>query len=109
MIMPAAVRYLKELTEASHAGADLNLNVDGVQDISERVADYINRFQKAVGELIDQNKELGGDSVHEKAEHMLENVIPAMNEVREMSDRLERIVAHDLWPLPTYKHMLFVK
>ncbi len=109
MIMPAAVRYLKELTEVAHAGADLNLEVDGVTDIARRVADYINRFQTAVGHLIDQNKELGGDTVHEKAEHMRANVIPAMQEVREMSDRLERIVAHDLWPLPTYKHMLFVK
>ena len=109
MIMPAAVRYLKQLTDAANAGKDLDLDVDGVTDTAERVADYINRFQKAVGNLIDQNKELGGETVREKAEHMRTNVIPAMNEVRAMADRLERITAHDLWPLPTYKQMLFVK
>lgn len=109
MIMPAAVRYLKELTEAANAGKDLELNVEGVSDTARRVADYINRFQTAVGHLIDQNKELGGETTLEKAEHVRENVIPAMNEVRAMADRLERITAHDLWPLPTYKQMLFVK
>ena len=95
--------------DAADAGKDLDLDVDGVTDTAKRVADYINRFQRAVGNLIDQNKELGGETAREKAEHMRTNVIPAMNEVRAMADRLERITAHDLWPLPTYKQMLFVK
>ncbi len=30
-------------------------------------------------------------------------------DVREVADRLERIVADDLWPLPKYSEMLFIK
>jgi glutamine synthetase len=32
-----------------------------------------------------------------------------MHEVRVVADRLERIVADDLWPLPKYSEMLFIK
>jgi glutamine synthetase len=40
---------------------------------------------------------------------MRDTVIPAMDAVREVADRLERIVADDLWPLPKYSEMLFIK
>jgi glutamine synthetase len=32
-----------------------------------------------------------------------------MLEVRNYADRLEGLVADDLWPLPTYQEMLFIK
>jgi len=38
-----------------------------------------------------------------------DDVVPAMLEVRKVADELEGIVADDLWPLPTYREMLFIK
>jgi glutamine synthetase len=32
-----------------------------------------------------------------------------MEALREAGDGLESIVPHDLWPLPTYREMLFIK
>ena len=29
--------------------------------------------------------------------------------VREVADKLEKVVADDLWPLPKYSEMLFIK
>jgi glutamine synthetase len=29
--------------------------------------------------------------------------------VRDVADRLEKLVADDLWPLPKYSEMLFIK
>ena len=40
---------------------------------------------------------------------MRDEIIPAMDAVRATADRLERIVADDLWPLPKYSEMLFIK
>ena len=40
---------------------------------------------------------------------MRDNVIPAMDAVREAADKLEKVVADDLWPLPKYSEILFVK
>jgi len=43
------------------------------------------------------------------AKHFRDDVIPAMLAVRAAGDKLESIVADDLWPLPTYQEMLFLK
>ena len=40
---------------------------------------------------------------------MRDKVVPAMTAVRAAGDKLEGIVAADLWPLPTYQEMLFIK
>ena len=40
---------------------------------------------------------------------MRDTVIPAMNDVREIADQLEKLVADDLWPLPKYSEILFIK
>ena len=44
-----------------------------------------------------------------QAEDYKDNVIPAMQAVREFADELETVVDAGLWPLPTYAEMLFIK
>ncbi len=109
MILPAAVRYLKDLAITAEEGSDIGLDFSGVRDTASEVNDLVNKLRGTINDLIKQNRELGGDSVHEKARHMRDNVIPAMTAVREVADELERAVPHDLWPLPTYREILFVK
>jgi glutamine synthetase len=41
--------------------------------------------------------------------YMRDRAIPAMEDVREVADRLEKVLADDLWPLPKYSEMLFIK
>jgi glutamine synthetase len=43
------------------------------------------------------------------AEYFRDTVLPAMDDVRAVADRLERLVADDLWPLPKYSEVLFIK
>ncbi len=38
-----------------------------------------------------------------------EEILEAMAELREVVDRLEKIVSDTLWPLPKYREMLFIK
>ena len=40
---------------------------------------------------------------------MRDTTIPAMAAVRDAADKLEKVVADDLWPLPKYSEILFVK
>ena len=44
-----------------------------------------------------------------EATHCCHTILPLMNKVRATADELEGIVADDLWPLPTYQEMLFIK
>ena len=45
----------------------------------------------------------------DEAKHFYHHVVPGMLKVREFADKLEGLVADDLWPLPTYQEMLFIK
>ena len=49
------------------------------------------------------------EDVLEAAKYVQSTVIPAMEAVREVADRLERIVPDSLWPLPKYSEILFIK
>lgn len=109
MVIPGAVRYLNELIALAERGQGLGLNVTGSTATLNEVNDMLNDLVIALSELSKQNAELGGDEVHSKAEHMFKNVIPAMNKVRSVADKLEKLVADDYWPLPTYREMLFVR
>jgi glutamine synthetase len=43
------------------------------------------------------------------ARMMQGEILPAAMEVRRIADELERVVPDGLWPLPTYREMLFLK
>ena len=43
------------------------------------------------------------------AKYMRDHVLSPMSDVRKLGDKLEGMVADDLWPLPTYREMLFIR
>ncbi|MBZ9753089.1 glutamine synthetase III [Deinococcus sp. HMF7604] len=101
MILPAAVKYLGDLRAAGAGRA--------VTAISGEVEAAADALYDAVQSLSEQNAATGGDEVHDKAHHMRAHVLPAMSAVRTAADALEKVVAEQHWPLPTYRQMLFVK
>jgi glutamine synthetase len=109
MVLPAATRYLSELLNTAERAEDVGVKVNGVVTTAKRLNDLIDQLVEKLDVLAAQNQELGGDDVLSKAEHMRRNIIPALNDVRDAVDRLERIVPDDLWPFPTYREMLFIK
>jgi glutamine synthetase type III len=51
-------------------------------------------------------------AVHDKAHEVGDwtfKVLPAMTKVRSTVDELEGYLPDDIWPLPTYQEMLFIK
>src|SRR5690606_24779119 len=106
MIFPAAIRYQSEL-----ATTCANLKAVGYTfdtNTLDRVTELVRCLQDSAAAL-DAALAHEGDSVHEEAEHALHKLIPAMNAVRGYADALEGVVADDLWPLPSYQEMLYIK
>lgn len=109
MVLPAAVRYMRDLASTLESLAAIGLASSGVRSTLERVATRTDELRGVLDNLLAVNAELGGESVHEKAYHLRDNVLPAMNAVREVANELEKVLPDDYWPLPTYQEMLFVK
>ncbi|HEY8469256.1 MAG TPA: hypothetical protein VIL18_06415, partial [Longimicrobiales bacterium] len=109
MILPAAVRYMNDLLAAVTRAREVGLEAKGVAATLQDVSTLIDELRVVLDELVRQNAELGGDDVHSKAYHMRDNIIPAMQAVRTVVDKLERVLPDDVWPLPRYREMLFVK
>jgi glutamine synthetase len=99
MLMPAAVRHLNEL------------KATGLDELVAEVEPLVKEFHYALVKLEDANlsDNQPDSSAMKWATYMRDRVIPAMDDVRETADRLEKLVADDLWPLPKYSEMLFIK
>jgi glutamine synthetase len=109
MIVPAATRYLSDLLTTAERAGGLGVKAEGVMSTAKAVNALVDELTDKLAELVEQNRAKGGDDVHAKAEHMFHDIVPAMREVRDVVDQLEKVVPDDYWPMPKYREMLFVK
>ena len=109
MIYPAAVRYMNELSENVERIDRLGLAPTGSSAMLNNVNDGLNDLGRSLENLRKAVLAVEGDEVIDKATQVKDSVIPAMNNIRDAVDYLERHTADDYWPLPIYREMLFVK
>ena len=100
----------KQLTASSLA---LRGAPDGVAGLDRRVKAVAAALTEALAGC-DRLKELldGTASMHDEpalAAHLAAVMRPAMDAARDAADRLEHVVDHELWSLPKYREMLFVR
>jgi glutamine synthetase len=106
MIFPAAVRYQNELATTCTSLKALGYTFD--TDTLDEITRLVKGLQDSTTALEKSLAHHGGGLIDE-AKHFCHQVLPAMSKVREFADKLEGYVADDLWPLPTYQEMLFIK
>ncbi len=108
-IFPAAMRYQGQLaqTAASMKAAGLETHTAMLERVTSLMTDLMKNIH-ALEQALEGDGH-GGSEASAHAKHFCDHVIPAMGKVRETADDLESIVADDLWPLPTYQEMLFIK
>ena len=107
-ILPAALSYQTQLATLAISLKSLNKApntalLDHVMTLTTTLETGIESLESALGH------EAEGDEPLSHAMHFRDHVIPAMLATRSAADALEGIVADELWPLPTYQEMLFIK
>jgi glutamine synthetase len=100
MIVPAATRYLAELSGVS-SSRGINAVCQRVSGLADSLVDAIEGLESA------QHEAHEAGSVHAEARAFAATVIPAQETLRGVVDELETVVADDLWPLPKYRELLF--
>ncbi len=109
MIVPATIRYLNEILKVNERCKSGGLDITSTRALADEVNTVLSQLLIATDKLRKVNADLGGDTIPEKAVHLSQVVLPEMNKVRELADKLEKMVPDDYWPLPSYREMLFVK
>jgi glutamine synthetase len=102
MLLPSAITWATSL-ELAGDGA-------GVTRLKAEIDDLVDQFVERIFELEEANAgHPETDELLESAKYVQNTVIPAMEAAREVADKLEKIVPDDLWPLPKYSEILFIK
>jgi glutamine synthetase len=97
LILPAGLRQLALISEA------------GVSALEGEIRELVDDLVATLGELKEANAVPAGLEGMELATYARDSQLASMSKVREVGDKLERVVADDLWPLPKYEEMLFIK
>jgi glutamine synthetase len=107
MIYPAAVTYLSELAATSANLQELGISLDN--SVAQSVATTANALMVAVGKLSEARAKHDFDSVQDHMRFLADTVRGLMTEVRAHADTLETLISDEMWPLPKYSEMLFIK
>ena len=106
-IYPAAIRHLADIAGTVGGLEEMGISLD--KDNIKTVVELTNSMMSKVSKL---RSALSKEDFSDTKEHMsyfANTIRPMMDDVRADVDALEAEVADDLWPLPTYQEMLFIK
>jgi len=107
-ILPAGLEYQKQIAlsvGAVRAVGATSAEAEKLLVTYTGLVDQLKAKADALAGLLDHDS--GGAEAH--AAYMRDSVVPAMTALREVGDAIEVLTPHELWPLPTYREMLFVK
>ncbi|MFM1879078.1 MAG: hypothetical protein RLZZ241_1944 [Bacteroidota bacterium] len=114
-IIPAAVAYQNELLEnviglKEIYGAAHKKVAEAQLGILEQIAEHLQRVKQKTDEMTEARKRANAlKELNKRAIAYCESVLPYFDEIRDQSDRLERLISDSFWPLPRYRDLLFVK
>ena len=115
-IIPVATHYQSQLAKNVQNMVNIFGDVEGKQ-LSERnikiireIAERTNIIETGVEELVNARKQANKiESQREKAIAYHDTIAPKMETIRYQIDKLELVVSDELWTLPKYRELLFIR
>ena len=115
-IVPIAMRYQSVLVDSVLKLRSLFPGEKGelmsTQDIAtiESIASHVLKTKDEVAKMIEARKVANRiENEREKAIAYHDTVVPSMELIREYLDDLELMVDNEMWPLPKYRELLFIR
>jgi glutamine synthetase len=107
-ILPAALEYQRRIAESVAAVKSAGGTSKEGKKFLERLVRLIDRFRSQTDTLA-AALDHSSTSTEKHARYMRDRIVPEMSALRELGDQIELVIPHELWPLPTYREMLFIK
>ena len=105
---PAIISYITTLADSVNKVKKCGIDSTVQEKLLERCTDLLNKAAKAneeLNSLVDEAKDI--NNLQEKAFFFNRKVVQKMEELRTPVDKLEEIVDKKIWPVPTYRELLF--
>jgi len=115
-IIPVAVEYqtkllenVKKIKEVFGEDEYKVLAAERIKLIKE-IGEHITSIKTKVNAMIEERKKANAiGEVREKAIAYSKYVFPYLDDIRQHVDQLELIIDDELWPLPKYRELLFIR
>ncbi len=115
-ILPVAVRYqsilldnvskIQSVFPPEKSGRMVEADMSTIESISE----HTRIIKTEVEKMVDARREANRiESERDKAIAYHDNVVPRMSTIRYHIDKLELMVDNEMWPLPKYRELLFIR
>ncbi|MDE6396211.1 MAG: glutamine synthetase type III, partial [Muribaculaceae bacterium] len=116
-IIPVATRYQSMLVDnvvklkTIFSGEKADKVIAHDLETIERISEHMTAIKTATDEMVEARKKANGANRGErqKALDYFENVVPCMDVIRYHIDKLELMVDNEMWPLPKYRELLFIR
>ena len=116
-IIPVATKYQSELADNVHK---IKMAFDDPErvkalttyniDLIEKINKHTSFIAENVDAMVEKRKEVNRiETIREKAIAYHDYVNPFLDEIRHHIDSLELIVEDEIWPLPKYRELLFIR
>lgn len=115
-ILPTAIRYQNRLIENARGLKEvldsktfIKLSRNQLNTIKE-ISDHVSNIKEFVAEMVESRRLANRiNDIDQRAEAYKNSVLPFFDKIRYHVDKLELLVDDEIWPLPKYRELLFLK
>lgn len=115
-IIPAATRYqsllLDNVYKIKSLFAGEKMDKIAAHDFAaiEQMSDHISKIRNGVEDMV-AKRHVANRKPNERSKAIAyhDDIVPAMEEIRKSIDALELMVDNEIWPLPKYRELLFIR
>lgn len=110
-VIPPAVNYMNMLADNALALKDLGIKAGATQKaLLEEIAMHVDEAKRLTDAMTEERKKANNmDDMENMAVAYNKNVKEAFDGIRKHVDKLERLIDDQLWELPKYRELLFIK
>ncbi|MCQ2288128.1 MAG: glutamine synthetase III [Muribaculaceae bacterium] len=115
-VIPCATRYMSILLDNVYKIKNLFPKEQGeaiaAQDLAmiEKMSEHMQFIKDKVNEMVENRKAANRiECMRERAIAYHDTIVPLLDEIRYHVDKLELMVDDEMWPLPKYRELLFIR
>ncbi len=111
-IIPCVLTYQQKLIDNARGLKELGLNTEAeaIIDMIRVISNHIKQIKDNTYSMVEARKEANAlEDAHDKAIAYCDKVKPYFETIRYHVDKLEILVDDELWALPKYRELLFLK